>query len=77
MFDLNLDRFKNNIALIDKDHFITYTQLEELVSNFSIEGKKLIAIEMKPTIEHIAFYLGALRKGHSVLMIDANLDKTL
>ena len=77
MFDLNLDRFKNNIALIDKEGFITYTQLEELVSNFSIEGKKLIAIEMKPTIEHIAFYLGALRKGHSVLMIDANLDKTL
>ena len=39
MFDLNLDRFKNNIALIDKDHFITYTQLEELVSNFQLKVK--------------------------------------
>ena len=80
MFDLNLDKYQNNIALIENDIKIDYKTLEKKIIDFSNtlpSQKQLIAFCIEPTIKNIVAYLSFLRKNYAILMIDNSIDEEL
>lgn len=74
-----LDRFSENIALIDAETGVrvTYNELESLVRDRvrQLDGpRKLIFIEVKNDIHSLVIYLACLRSGHVVHLIESRND---
>jgi acyl-CoA synthetase (AMP-forming)/AMP-acid ligase II len=77
-FEWALETHGDRTALIEDDRPISYAQLAEWCDRQTAalgSGKKLVAIVAHPTVETVAAYLGALRGGHAVMMLDASLPE--
>ena len=74
-----VEQFGNSPCLIDEKDTISYVDLAEksnkIVSN--LPERSIFALFFLPNIESIAVYLGALRRNHTAILIDPNLDQTL
>ena len=78
IFEKSLETFGDRIALIENDQSCTYRELADRCDRFADrlgEAKKLVAVMATPTTETVVAYLGALRGGHAVMMLDASMPK--
>lgn len=75
-FERRIDRFGEKTALIDGEREISYARLAQWSDDLAgtlPEGRHLLAIAARSDAETVAAYLGALRHGHAVMMLDASL----
>ena len=82
MFALRLESFGDNIAVVSDDGAsVSYRQLAKLsddcLNTASLPKRTLLAIECTNSLQSLAAYLGALRSGHPVLMVDSQLSHDL
>lgn len=73
----DLARHGSAVALWTDDGEITYASLARRVQDWAdrLTGpRSLVAIEVVPTVESIAAYLGAMTAGHAVMVLGPNND---
>ncbi len=75
----DIDRYSQNIAIIEDDNQITYDLLIEKSDEIgsSINGNGLIFYVCMNTFESIAGYIGFLRHKHTMVLIDYQIDHEL
>ena len=78
MFDRDLKRYSQNIALIEGKHYLSFEKLEiqvALIKEQLPKTKQLVAMEMKQSIDAIVTYLALFQAGHTLLMVDPTIDE--
>lgn len=82
MFATKLQSYGDRPALVLEDgQSLSYAQLaqsaDDVYSRASLPQRALIAIECENSLITVSAYLGALRNGYPVLLVDAQLDHQL
>jgi len=79
MFDKSLTQHGDNICLITKREKFSYNDVNNICTTIEKKvlspEKQLIVIKAKNNIETIIGYLSFLRANHTVIMLDAFMDK--
>ena len=77
-FALNLEQFKDNIALEDENGAtLSYQELAlkaDILANKIGQQKQFFIVKCRNNFDTIIAFLAALRGNHAVLMLDADLD---
>ena len=81
LFFNNLEKFKNNTALIlENNKFITYNELllsTKKISKKTEKEKKLIFLLGQNDLETITAYISFINSGHTVAFLDSKINKML
>ena len=73
IFD-SLNKYKNNIAIINQQEKITYNLLNDLTEKINFGQNKLILILSDNNIETVILYVSAIKSKSSVYLIDNKCD---
>ena len=80
MFDVDLEKYSDNICLITEKCQLTYNEVNNICLNLENnlpEGKQLILIKSKINVETIIGYLSFLRLNYAFIMLDASVEDGL
>ena len=80
MFDIKLNKHRDNLCLIGENDSYTYKEVDELCKKleaFLPFKKSLILVKAKTNIETIVGYLSLLRLNHAFIMLDSSINREL
>jgi len=80
MFDIDLEKYSDNICFILEKSQLTYNEVNSIclnLENHLPKHKQLLLIKSKINIETVIGYLSFLRQNHAFIMLDASIEDGL